>query len=132
MVIKWTKEYWREYKKKYNKEWKLKNPNYYKEYKKKHREKHKKYMGNYNRGYIRKRDYKYETTQYSKKKRIKENLPKKCQVCGYGDVLDIHHLNGRRNKNDFSLSRLKEYVVRYHTHHAMIHRLGYTCEYLRK
>ena len=101
-------------------------------YKERNKEEHKKYMKEYNKeGYVKKKE-KERRRFKTKYIRIKEALPKKCQICGFDEVLDIHHLIGRKNKNDFSLKRIKEYVVLCPNCHAKIHRLKYTFEDLKK
>ncbi len=114
----------------YLKEWRKKNQAKIKEYRKVNREKHKQYMKDYNKGYSRKKDYEYNTAD--RKQRLKYHLPKKCGICGFTEVLDIHHINGRKHKNDFALKRIKEYIVLCPNCHAKIHRLNYSVEQLLK
>ena len=114
----------------YLKKWRKKNQNKIKKYRKDNRENHKKYMKDYNRGYVRKKDYSFEYLE--KRQRVKKLLPKECQICGFKEVLDVHHLNGRKHSNDFALKRLKEYVVLCPNCHAKIHRLNLTFEQLKE
>ena len=75
----------------------------------------------------------------NKRSRIKAKLPKKCYICGFKEVLDIHHIKysknriqrGKRRGDDLAMCRLKDYLVLCPNHHAMIHRLGYTIEELK-
>lgn len=67
---------------------------------------------------------KYGRTKYQSI--AKNNLHQSCVVCGFSDVVDIHHIDCDRS-ND-SLDNL---MVLCPNHHAMVHRLGFCVEKYR-
>ena len=109
----------------YNKHWRMKNPEYMKNYRKKYYELNKERERQ--RGKNNYKKYKQFKTS-DKRARIIRQLGHKCAICGFSEVVNVHHIisvrkypNGKRKK-DFALKRINEYIVLCPNHHALIHK----------
>lgn len=54
------------------------------------------------------------------RKNIFNHYDNKCAICGFKEVLDIHHINGRKSK--IWIRPMEEYIVLCPNHHTMFHR----------
>jgi len=112
----------------YNRKWREKNPNYHKEW----NEFHKNRKEKYNRKWREKnidynKDYYKNPKTRDKRARLIRELGNKCQICGFSEVVNVHHIvpvkktsTGKRKK-DFALKRANEYAILCPNHHALVH-----------
>ena len=108
----------------YNRLWRLRHPNYMKEHHKRFYAKN----GDAERERSSKNYEKYKQFKTSdKRRRVVRELGHKCVVCGFSEVINVHHIvparkypNGKRKK-DFALKRIDEYIVLCPNHHALVH-----------
>lgn len=87
---------------------------------KKNKEKNREHTNLYGRKYNVKKRYNLEWNDYL-------GLTKKCKICSFNKIVDLHHIDG--NKKNNKKSNLMGLCP---NHHFLIHKKGYTLKQLKE
>ena len=107
----------------FSKNWRINHPRQHKEFRKRWYEKNKKKISVSSKEWRQKNSRKLIAKKYNLSEEKYEEIVKICCVCGFSDVVDLHH---DRSEEEIKMVGLCP------NHHQMIHRKGYTLEQLKQ